>query len=158
MVWFSGAYSAPGCSRGSRRLPTLELPAPSFLANRALRVEFADATALGAGRRVDHRVDEGRLAGVHGRVDGALEFVGLCRLSADPAECLRDLVVARALDEDGRGRVRTAGGIGISAAINAVVVEDDDADRQPVAADRFHFHAVEAEGDVALDSEHAVAR
>src|SRR5690242_14900520 len=97
-----------------------------FLANRALRVELADATALGAGRRVDHRVDEGRLAGVHGRVDGALELVGRCRLSADAAECFRDLVVARTLDKDGRGRVRTAGGIGVGAAVNAVVVEDDD--------------------------------
>src|SRR5262245_63958334 len=157
MVWFSGAYSAPGCSRGSRRLPTLELPAPSFLANRALRVEFADATALGAGGRVDHRVDEGRLAGVHGRVDGALEFVGRCRLNAGAAECFRDLVVARALDEDGRGGVRTAGGIGVGAAINAIVVEHDDADRQPVAADRFHFHAGETEGAVAFDREHGFA-
>src|SRR5215813_11135506 len=103
-----------------------------FLANRALRVELADAAALGAGRRVDHRVDEGRLAGVHGRVDGALELVGRCRLRADTAECFRDLVVARALDEDGRGRVRTAGGIGVGAAINAVVVEDDDANRKTV--------------------------
>src|SRR6202165_2227478 len=31
-----------------------------FLANHALRVEVADAAALGAGRRVDHRVDKGR--------------------------------------------------------------------------------------------------
>src|SRR5262245_57775586 len=68
-----------------------------FLANRALRIELADAAALGAGRRVDHRVDKGRLAGVHGRVHGALELVGRCRLNADAAECFRDLVVARAL-------------------------------------------------------------
>src|SRR5262252_8135630 len=90
--------------------------APLFLANRALRVELADATALGAGRRVDYRVDEGRLAGVHGRIDGALELVGCCRLSADAAERFRDLVVARALDDHGRGSVRTARRIAVGAA------------------------------------------
>src|SRR5258708_20203938 len=35
-----------------------------FLAKHALRVEVADAPALAAGRRIDHRVDEGRLARV----------------------------------------------------------------------------------------------
>src|SRR5438132_12010798 len=35
-----------------------------FLAKHALRVEIADAAALAAGRRIDHRVDESRLAGV----------------------------------------------------------------------------------------------
>src|SRR5262249_7144945 len=89
-----------------------------FLANRALRIELADAAALGAGRRVDHRVDEGRLAGVHGRVDRALEFVRRCRLNADAAESFRDLVVARALDEDGRGGVRTARRLGGGGAVN----------------------------------------
>src|SRR6202048_5056263 len=43
-----------------------------FLTNLALRVEVTDAAALAASRRIDHRVDEGRLAGVHGLVDGAL--------------------------------------------------------------------------------------
>src|SRR6478672_7412675 len=37
-------------TRGRRRAPAGSL----FLANHALRVEFADAAALGAGRRVDH--------------------------------------------------------------------------------------------------------
>src|SRR5947209_2337853 len=40
-------------SRGEGRRSTL------FFADHALRVEVADAAALGAGRRVDHRVDEG---------------------------------------------------------------------------------------------------
>src|SRR4029453_11208012 len=106
-------------------LPALSLRAPLFLANRALRVELANAAALGAGGRVDHRVDEGRLAGVHGRVAGALELVGRRRLNARAAECFGDLVVARAFDEDGRGGIRTAGGIGVGPAINAVVVEHD---------------------------------
>src|SRR5277367_5988605 len=47
-----------------------------FLAQHALRVEVADAAALAAGGRVDHRVDQGRLAGVHRRVDGPLQLVG----------------------------------------------------------------------------------
>src|SRR5438128_2489022 len=41
-----------------------------FLANHALRVELADATALGAGRRVDHRVDQSGFAGLDRGRDG----------------------------------------------------------------------------------------
>src|SRR3954453_23085041 len=37
---------------------------------RALRIEVADAAARAAGGRVDHRVDQGRLAGIHRRVHG----------------------------------------------------------------------------------------
>src|SRR3954463_10774240 len=44
-----------------------------LLLQRALRIEVADAAALTAGGRVDHRVDERRLARVHRRVDGALQ-------------------------------------------------------------------------------------
>src|SRR5215212_11199329 len=58
-----------------------------FFAKYTLRVEVADAAALGAGRRVDHRVDEGRLAGIHGLVDRAAEFVGRRRVHADATEC-----------------------------------------------------------------------
>src|ERR1700730_4453602 len=43
-----------------------------FFPKLALRGEVADRAALAAGRRIKHRVDQGRLAGVHGRVDGAL--------------------------------------------------------------------------------------
>src|SRR5882724_12899018 len=53
---------------------------PLFLANLALRIEVADSAALAAGGRVDHRVDEGRLAGVHRGVDGAFQLVGRSRI------------------------------------------------------------------------------
>src|ERR1700758_1857727 len=43
----------------------------SLLLQDALRIEVADAAAFGAGGRIDHRVDQGRLAGIHRLVDGA---------------------------------------------------------------------------------------
>src|SRR5262249_49919387 len=87
----------------------------------ALRIEVADAAALAAGSRIDHRVDQGRLAGVHRRVDGALQLVGSRRVDADAAERLHHLVVARALHEYGRRRVG-ARLVDVGAAIDAVVV------------------------------------
>src|SRR5260370_29918823 len=53
-----------------------------FLANRALRIEVADAAALGAGRRVDHRVDKGRLAGGHPLVHRATHLIARRHLGA----------------------------------------------------------------------------
>src|SRR6185437_11426440 len=50
------------------------LPPGLFLAQHALRIEIADASAFTARRRVDHRIDQGRLAGIHGCIDGALEL------------------------------------------------------------------------------------
>src|SRR5258708_27583252 len=47
----------------------------SLLSKNALRIEIADAAALGARPRIDHRVDQGRLARIHRRVDGALEII-----------------------------------------------------------------------------------
>src|SRR5215475_8978961 len=92
VVWFlvPGTYSTP-CVTTKISTPSSAGTACSFLflANRALRIELTDAAALGAGRRVDHRVDEGRLAGVHGRVDGALELVGRCRLNAGDRKSTR---------------------------------------------------------------------
>src|SRR3954468_8294860 len=44
-----------------------------LLFQNALRIEVADAAALRTSCRIDHRVDQGRLAGIHRRVDGALE-------------------------------------------------------------------------------------
>src|SRR5580704_648808 len=70
-----------------------------FLLQLALRIEVADAAALAAGSRVQHRIDQGRLARVHRRVDGALEFIGGRRIDADAAERLHHPVVARTLDE-----------------------------------------------------------
>src|SRR5437763_1883723 len=128
-----------------------------FLANHALRVEVADAAAFGTGRRVDHRVDEGRLTGVQRLVHGATQLIGRRHMRANAAECFRDLVVARVFDEDGCRRIRTASRIDVGSAVDAVVVEDDDADRQLVPADRFHFHAAETEGAVAFHREHGFA-
>src|SRR4029450_11799263 len=112
-----------------------------FLANPALRVEVADAAALAAGRRIDHRVDESRLAGIHRLVHGAAQLVRRRHANANSAERFDDFVVARVLDEGGRRRVGTTAGIDVGAAVDAVVVEDDDADRQVVAANRFYLHA-----------------
>src|SRR5713101_7108880 len=100
--------SAPAPA-GRKRGGAARGPAPDvanlFLAKHALRVEVADAAAFGAGRRVKHRIDEGRLARVHRRVHGALQFIRGCRIDADAAKSLHHLVVARAFDEHGRRRV-----------------------------------------------------
>ena len=59
---------------------------PLFLLQLALRIEVADTAALAASRRVEHCVDEGRLTGVHSRIDGPLELVRGRRVNADAAE------------------------------------------------------------------------
>src|SRR6266700_2669158 len=59
----------------------------SLLAKHALRVEVADAATLRAGCRVDHCVDQRRLAGVHGLVHGAFELVRARRVHTNAAEC-----------------------------------------------------------------------
>src|SRR5271170_6088949 len=76
-----------------------------FFRQGAFRVEIADVATLAARRRVDHRVDQRGLAGVHGRVDGALQLVRRGRIDADSTETLDHHVVAGTLDEPGRGRV-----------------------------------------------------
>src|SRR5690242_14549838 len=81
-----------------------------------LRVEIADATALAAGGRIDHRVDQRGLASIHRRVDGALQLVGGRGVDAGAAERLHHLVVARALHEHGGRRV-VARLVGVGAAI-----------------------------------------
>src|SRR4051812_15767688 len=102
-----------------------------FLLQLALRIEVADAPAFAAGARIEHRIDQGRLAGIHRGVHRALQFIGAGRIYADAAERFHHPVVARTLDEYGRRGVRTDG-IDVGAAIDAVIVEDDDADRQLV--------------------------
>src|SRR5579871_507670 len=111
-----------------------------FLLQDALWIEVADAAALRTRRRIDHRIDQRGFAGIQGRVDRALEFIRACRIDPDAAERLHHPVVARALDEDGGCGVGSAG-IDVGAAIDAVIVEDDDADRQLVTADRLDLHA-----------------
>src|SRR5205814_555051 len=128
-----------------------------FLPQHALRVEIADAAALAAGSGVDHRVDQRRLAGIHRRVDGALELVRRRRIDADAAERLDHFVVARAFDEHRGRRIGAAAAVDVGAAINAVIVEDHHADRQLVAADGFDLHAGETEGAVAFDRKHWLA-
>src|SRR5262249_57801399 len=61
-----------------------------------------------------------------------------------------------ALDEHGGRRV-IARLVDVGAAIDAIVVEDDDAKRQFEAADRLDLHAGEAERAIALDREHRLA-
>src|SRR5580704_9528206 len=78
---------------------------PRVLRQGAFRVEVADVAALAARRGVDDRVDQRGLAGVHGRVDGALQLVRRGRVDANAAEPLDHPVVAGTLDEPGRGCV-----------------------------------------------------
>src|ERR1044072_6093654 len=130
--------------------------AASLLLQLALRVEIADAAALAAGGRIERRIDQRGLSAVHRGVDGAFEFVWARRIDADAAEGLHHLVVARALHKHGRRRV-IAHRVDVGAAVDAVIVEDDDADRQLVAADRLDIHAGKAECRVALDAEHRLA-
>src|SRR6267378_6843875 len=83
--------SAPapaGRKRGGARSRPPPDVANLFLAKHALRIEVADAAAFGAGSRVDHCVDEGRPAGVHGLVHGALQFVRRRGVHANAAESL----------------------------------------------------------------------
>src|SRR6202167_4349052 len=129
----------------------------SFLPQHALRVEVADAAAFGAGRRIDRRVDQGRLSGIHRRVDRALQLIGRGDMDAGAAERFHHPVVARIPDENRRRHVVAAGRIDVGAAIDAVIVEDDDADRQVVAADGLDFHAGKTKRAVALDREHRLA-
>src|SRR6185295_10732967 len=84
----------------------------------------------------------------------ALMRVGLPESIALSTARFHHLVVARILDEHGRCRIGGPGRVDVGAAVDPIVVEDDDADRQVVAADRLHLHARETEGAVALDGEH----
>ena len=130
----------------------------SFLADRALRVELADVAAFAAGCRIDHGVDQSGFAAVHGLVHGAAQLVGRCDMDANAAERFHQFLVAGIFDEDGCRNVRTAGRVHVGSAVDAIVVEDDNADRQVVPADRFHLHAGETKGAVPLDCEHGFAR
>src|ERR1700740_778594 len=122
-----------------------------FLPQHALRVEIADTAALAAGRRIDRGIDQRRLAGIHRGLDGAVELVRRRGIGAAPAERLDHLVVARALDKDRGRRIGAAAAVEVGAAIDAVIIEDHDTDRQVVAADGFDLHAGKTEGAVALD-------
>src|SRR4051794_40899337 len=122
----------------------------SFLLQLALRVKVSDAAAFAARGGIEHCIDQRRLAGIHRGVHRALQLIRRGRVDACAAKGLHHPVVTRAFDEHGRRRIGACG-IDVGAAIDAVVVEDDDADGQVVAADGFDFHAGEAECRVAFD-------
>src|SRR4029450_10653824 len=166
-TWVKSRIRTPVSALVIMFAPSLCLSAPApqgitglrgdlLLLQNALRIEVADAAALRARRRIDHRVAQGRVAGIHRFVDRALQLVRRGGVDADAAEGFHHLVVARTLDEHGRRRIRTCA-IDVGAAIDAVIVEDDDADRKLVAADGLDFHARKAEGRVAFDREHRIA-
>src|SRR6476620_9073120 len=96
----SCVHVGPDCTWVKSRMRTpssaLDILCSCLLRQRAFRVEIADVATLAARRRIDHRVDECRLSGVHGRVDGALQFVRRGRVDADAAEPLDHFVVAGA--------------------------------------------------------------
>src|ERR1700710_3000847 len=48
----------------------------SFFLQLALRIEIAEAAALAAGRGVEHRIDQRRLAAIHRSIHRALELIG----------------------------------------------------------------------------------
>src|ERR1700728_3890933 len=85
------------CSLPSFPLPNLarfRACNASLFAKRAFRIEVADPAAFAAGRRIDHRIDQCRLARIHGGVDLPLELVRCRRVDADAAKGLDHLVVA----------------------------------------------------------------
>src|SRR6266446_1496412 len=75
----SCVHVGPDCTCVKSRIftPSSALPIARslFLLQRALRIEIADTAAFAAGLRVDHGVDQRRLAGVHRRVHGAPQLV-----------------------------------------------------------------------------------
>src|SRR6516165_2006446 len=119
------AYTRSGRHPASYPINVTDL----FFAKCALRIEIADATAFAACSRIDHRVNESRLAGIHRRVYGTFQFIRARCIDAHTVERLNHFVVTRALHEHRRRRVRT-GVVDVGAAINPVIVEDDDADRK----------------------------
>src|SRR6185369_6210031 len=127
----------------------------SFLLRRA-RVQAGDPAAFRSSGFVDDRVDQCRLARGHGFFQRLGQFLRSRGPHADAAEGLHHHLVAGVLDELG-GRHVAAGGVLVGALVDAVVVEDHDADRQVVAADRLDFHAAETEGAVALDGNYRLA-
>src|SRR5690242_11801060 len=90
------------------------------------RIETRDAAALGAAALVDHRVDEGRPLAADRLFHRLAKLVRGGDVDTDAAERLHQLLVARVLDEHEGRRVGTAGGVLLVAAVDAVVVHDDD--------------------------------
>src|SRR4029077_3138993 len=77
----------PDCTWVKSRILTpssaLDILCSRLLGQSAFRVEVADIAAFAARSRIDHGVDQRGFAGVHRRVDGALQFVRRGRIDAD---------------------------------------------------------------------------
>src|SRR5450755_3734770 len=120
-------------------------------------IETRDAAAFRARLFVDDRVDQGRLARAD-RFFHRVAKLGRRRCHHTHAtEGLHQFLVARALDEHQWRWIASPGRIHFISAVDAVVVQDHDADRQVVAADRLDFHAGETEGTVPFDRDHLLA-
>ncbi|SPC23583.1 hypothetical protein CO2235_MP70243 [Cupriavidus oxalaticus] len=122
-----------------------------------MRIQIGQATAFGAGSRVDDGVDQRGLARAQRFVYRGFEFRRRGDIGTDTTERFHHLVVARARDERRDRRIPAAGRIHVDPLVDAVVVENDDADRQVVAADRLDFHAREAERTVTAQRQHRLA-
>ena len=120
-------------------------------------VQISDVTAFAPCCRVDHGIDQGRFAGSECFGDGLAQFVGIGCNDTDTAKGLHHKLVFGVFDKDGCRRVLAPTPVFSIAAIDAVVVEDNDADRKVVAADGFHLHAGESKGTVTLDTKHLIA-
>src|SRR3989442_7787106 len=117
--------------RGSRSVSRSAMPAELLrLARRLLR---------------DHDVDERRALEGRRLLQRVLQILWILDEPALAAERLHHLVVARAVDQRVGLEVleRVVRVLRVSGA-DAAVVEDDDLDRQVVAAGRLHLHAREA--------------
>src|SRR5690606_3771615 len=123
------------CVKSRTRTPSRAFISSSlFLFQHALRIEVANTAAFAACRRVDDCVDERRLARIQSRIYRTLQLIGRCCVDSNAAEGLHHFVVAGVFYENSDSRIGTAGRIDLNPAINAVVVEDDDADGEIVPA------------------------
>src|SRR5438105_9751304 len=138
------AGSGPGLGPTLRDLRVCARRAEGRCANRS--AVPAELLRLPGGALRDHDVDEGGAAVVHRLVEGALQVLRVLDKEALAAEGFHHPVVAGAVDQ----RV----GLHVEhrvvrdlrhAGADAAVVQNDDLDRQVVAAQRLHLHAGEAD-------------
>src|SRR5258708_1636850 len=111
-------------------------------------VEALYVPALRAGPRVDGTVDQCGPPGSEGRFQSLREAGGIFDVVADSPERFDQLVVPSVLNEASRRRGNGSRSVPV---VNAIVVEDQDHDRQAVAADRLDLHSAESKRDIAFD-------
>src|SRR5262245_471107 len=109
--------------------------------------------AFGACAWIDYAVDERRFPSPQGIIESVRQLGGCGGPVARTTECLDEAVMVCGGHQRGRRWVRRDG-VGTVAAVDASVVEYDDHDGQPVAADGLQLHARESEGAVAFDGHH----